>query len=157
MLSIGPAGAGLNGRSGGAFIILGVLAEDYYCEGPAASGSGGDGDNSAASRDRGRFPCIQPLNERGLTMLSMRLVDDVVFDVRNHVNENFRRALGIDLVFGVDGHSDFVPPVDNPRGQHTRSSLRHDERVDRVVDGGRRVGSGGAGRCFGVYCAAMWA
>eukprot|EP00392_Amoebophrya_sp_AT5.2_P007606 g7621.t1 len=53
--------------------------------------------------------CFQTVHERGLAMLSLRLVSDVVFDTRpgRAVNDDFRHSLGIDVVYGVKNHADF--------------------------------------------------
>lgn len=54
---------------------------------------------------------LQSLHERAISILSLKIVDDVVFDVQNRVDETFRRALGINSVYGVTNHCDFPDPV----------------------------------------------
>jgi len=58
----------------------------------------------------GYYDCIQTVEERALTLLSLRIVDDVVFDVQNNIDADFCCALGIDIVFEVLNHIDFPPP-----------------------------------------------
>lgn len=50
---------------------------------------------------------LQSLHERGISMLSLKMVDDVVLDVKNAPDKDFRRALGIDCIYKVEGHVDF--------------------------------------------------
>lgn len=55
----------------------------------------------------GVYECVQTVEERWLTLLSLTMVDDVIFDVNNEINEDFCCWLGIDKVFEVKNHIDF--------------------------------------------------
>ncbi|CAD7961374.1 unnamed protein product [Amoebophrya sp. A25] len=67
-----------------------------------------DPEQSSTSIHEDRFRCLQSLHERGISILSLRCVDDVVLDVLNPVDETLRRSLGIDTVYGIKHHPDFV-------------------------------------------------
>lgn len=50
---------------------------------------------------------FQSVHERGLMLLSLRTVDDVIFDVQKGFSQKFRKALGIDVTYAVSSHFDF--------------------------------------------------
>ena len=65
-------------------------------------------------------PCLQSMMERGIQLLALKSVNDVVFDMRNAVDERFRRAMGVDCVYEIRGHCDF--PSGSPRGAQAKTS-----------------------------------
>jgi len=69
------------------------------------------------------FHLFQTVHERGLAMLSMRIVSDVFFAICRHkFSESFRRSFGIDIVYAVTGHHDF-------------EGEREEFEADAVLDG----------------------
>eukprot|EP00928_Gymnodinium_smaydae_P030134 TRINITY_DN22481_c0_g1_i1.p1 TRINITY_DN22481_c0_g1~~TRINITY_DN22481_c0_g1_i1.p1 ORF type:complete len:475 (-),score=61.64 TRINITY_DN22481_c0_g1_i1:80-1504(-) len=75
-----------------------------------------------------KYQCIQSLHERAMSLLSLRIVDDVVLEVQNRVDERFRRSLGIDVVAHVRGHPDFADEHDEglARGADVTLDCRKD-------------------------------
>lgn len=83
------------------FVILGLR---HVLSAPASRRPACDrlGDSRLSAPGMGEDsgpPCLQSLNERAISILSLKLVDDVVFDVQNRVDETFRRSLGISSVY----------------------------------------------------------
>ncbi|CAD7924362.1 unnamed protein product [Amoebophrya sp. A120] len=84
------------------YLICGVNSEDVGLQ------TEGDLADTACRR---RAPCFQTVHERGLALLALRHVSDVVFGTLsrgNYCSEGFRRSLGIDVVYQVSNHWDFV-------------------------------------------------
>jgi hypothetical protein len=76
-------------------------------------------------------PCIQTSEERGLTLLAMRCVNDVIFDVVNNIDTDFRAALGIDRVVNVVNHVDFPQPADIVQEFDIATTLNGKRTVER--------------------------
>ncbi|CAD7929712.1 unnamed protein product [Amoebophrya sp. A25] len=104
------------------------MVVDRFFTSPASLAGGVEQQGRISSRNENT--CLfQTVHERGLAMLSLRLVDDVVFGVTQHrFSENFRRSLGIDVVYTVTGHPDF-------------EGVREELYADKVVEGGSILSS----------------
>jgi len=56
-------------------------------------------------------PALQSSMERAISLLSLELVDDVVFDVVNPIDKTFMNAFRIDTVYAIDNHPDFPADI----------------------------------------------
>lgn len=90
------------------FLICGVLHErDEAVRAQNANEIREDAAKYKISSAFSGHTIFQSVHERGLMLLSLRLVDDVIFDVQNAFTTKFKTALGIQRCYAVSNHFDF--------------------------------------------------